>query len=264
MTPPRLSEVGTELERGLLASARLDVSGEDGLKRTLVALGIGAGALSAGATTAAASVGTAGVATAAGGTTMLGSAGAAMLAKWVGIAVIVGGGAALSIAPSVHRMRAKTVLAAPPSAVPSALAAYAAAPVADPRSAAEVPLDVASSRPTPSASVQVSLAPNSNRPTLPVLRPRSSLPAELALLDGVRASLQDRNAPAALKQLDVYDRTFRSSILADEALVLRVDALVARGDRAEAAALSRGFLATHPVSPHAPHLLRLLSGAHNP
>ncbi|MGA7119956.1 MAG: hypothetical protein WBY94_07665, partial [Polyangiaceae bacterium] len=202
MTPPRLSEVGTELERGLLASARLDVSGEDGLKRTLVALGVGAGALSAGATTAAASVGTAGVATAAGGTTMLGGAGAAMLAKWVSIAVILGGGAALSIAPSVHRMRAKTGFTAPPSTVPSALAAFAAAPVADPRSATEVPLDVASSRPTPSASAQVSLlavAPNSYRPTLPVLRSRSWLPAELEMLDRVRASLQDRDARAALK-----------------------------------------------------------------
>ncbi|HXN34081.1 MAG TPA: outer membrane protein assembly factor BamD [Polyangiaceae bacterium] len=84
------------------------------------------------------------------------------------------------------------------------------------------------------------------------------------MLDPVRTSLARHDAPAALRQLDVFDRAFPASVLADEALVLRVDALVARGDRAEAEALGRSFLATHPASPHAPHLLRQLGGTHNP
>ncbi len=263
MTFPRLSEAGTELERELLSSARLDVGRQDGLKRTLLALGVGAGAISTSTSTAAAGVVAGGGAAAAGGSALVGGAGVGMVVKWVAIAAVVGGGAALSAAPVVRHIRATTA--------PAAVAARAPKPVADSRTAAEPVPDRTSVPPALAASAPASRIPVLSlgarpayvgAPSPVLLQRRSTLPAELSMLDRVRASLAARDTAAALGQLDAYDRAFPSSVMADEALVLRVDALIAHGDRAGAAALGRQFLAGHPASPHAPHLLHVL-GANN-
>lgn len=100
----------------------------------------------------------------------------------------------------------------------------------------------------------------------PKARPRPSpvLYGEVAALEGVRTALDHGDSRDALRKLDAYDVAFPRSVLAEEATVLRVDALSQSGDPAAAAALARSFLAANPSSPHAAHLRALTSGMHNP
>jgi hypothetical protein len=131
--------------------------------------------------------------------------------------------------------------------------------------------------PAPSARDEPSLAPVARRapPSPPVSAPprdtptlskprgldsTSTLNAEVVALDEVRTSLSTEDASTALRQLDAYDRTCGACVLGDEAAVLRVDALTKQGDAAGAAVLAQRFLAAKPLSPHAPHLRRILLG----
>jgi outer membrane protein assembly factor BamD (BamD/ComL family) len=91
----------------------------------------------------------------------------------------------------------------------------------------------------------------------------STLDAEVSSLARVRASLERSDWRAALKQLDTFGRAFPSAVLADEATVLRVDALMQQGDHGAAKALALRFLASNPSSPHASHLRALVSTMHN-
>lgn len=86
----------------------------------------------------------------------------------------------------------------------------------------------------------------------------ATLLEELALINSVRAALAKNAASAALRSLDEYASKYPSGGLTMEALVLRVSALAALGDRASAKRLADEFLATHPDSPYAQRL-RLLS-----
>jgi len=94
-------------------------------------------------------------------------------------------------------------------------------------------------------------------------RPASALYAELAALAGVRAALDKGDSSGALQSLAAYDSAFPGSVLAEEATVLRIEALAQEGDSAAAAALGRRFLEENPSSPHAPHVRRTVD-AHNP
>jgi hypothetical protein len=220
--------------------------------------------------------------------------------KWTGVAVfVVCAGTAVTAASLVHQgkppmgMTAASVamnrLAVPVSARPPPIASAS-------NIAAE---DTASERPTrikvlpsgtgaplfrtleriappvaPSQVAQVTLEPepvvtavppSPPGPTsAPSFQPRlpSSLDAEVATLDRVRLALAERDASGAIRELDAYDRAFPMSVLAEEATVLRVDALMEKGDAAAAAALSRQFLVANPSSPHASHLRQVLSGLH--
>jgi hypothetical protein len=295
--PRRLVEEGTEFERGVLASARLDVGGDDGLKRALVA---GAATISATAlaSTAGAEVaaGTAGVA-AGGAGTLLGSAGLGFFAKWTGVAAfVVFAGTAVTTASLIHRANPPIGLTAAPPPMnrlapvrASSTTTFSASSIAPQYTESERParvqaLPVATGAlplhtferiappAAPSRVVQVALEPEPivtvvpSTPPAPMLslsvQPRlpSSLDAEVATLDRVRLSLAERKATGALKELDAYDRAFPMSVLAEEATVLRVDALMEKGDRAAAAALSRRFLVANPASPHASHMWQVLSG----
>ena len=92
MKTKRLTEGGTDFEREVLASARLDQGPKGGLKRTLVALGVSAGAIPSSAASASAGVGLG-----AGATTGSGLASAAVVAKWLGVAILVAAGSGGSL-----------------------------------------------------------------------------------------------------------------------------------------------------------------------
>lgn len=270
-SPPRLADTGTSFERDVLASARLDVGSDDGFKRAVMAMGAGAAVMSAATSTAGAGLAVGGGA---------GAAGAGVLVKWIGLAVLLAG---TSTAASVTwvRHRARVTQAAPsptpPVANEAALEPYvrstsasaAALPIVEPHpepmpSASET--SAASGRavlpamPTGSASLAATNGPS--REPLPVAP--SLLDEEVEALDRVRASLSARDPSAAIGELDAYDRSFPSSLLGDEAVVLRIDAFIQRGDYPDATSLCERFLAAHPSSPHAPHLRQLIRGAHNP
>jgi TolA-binding protein len=80
------------------------------------------------------------------------------------------------------------------------------------------------------------------------------LAAEMASLDAARVALRTKQTELALRALDDYARAFPRGALAPEAMVLRIDALTARGDRGDAAALRKVFLEAFPKSPHSPRV----------
>jgi hypothetical protein len=85
-----------------------------------------------------------------------------------------------------------------------------------------------------------------------------SLAREVSQLDGARRGLAMSDAEAALRALDQYGREFPRGVLLPEATYLRVRALLARGQRAEAAAVGRRFLAAHGGGAGASKLSQLL------
>ena len=89
----------------------------------------------------------------------------------------------------------------------------------------------------------------------------SCLAREVALLDHARSSLAMGNPRAALAALDTCNREVPAGLLKPESTVLRVQALLAVGDRTAAVALARDFLSHNPMGPHAVRMRHLLGGA---
>jgi outer membrane protein assembly factor BamD (BamD/ComL family) len=90
------------------------------------------------------------------------------------------------------------------------------------------------------------------------------LQAEVSALGKARAALGRRDGQTALEELDLYTQAFPAGLLADEATVLRVDALALSGEATAAAALGRRYLGAHPTSPYGAHLRAVIEGEQNP
>jgi hypothetical protein len=229
--PQRLVQQGADdFERSLLRSARIDVGPDDTRARCVAAL--------AGVTLLGAKVATA-------------SSGLGLVVKWIGIGAVVGlaaagtvkvGGRALSradvpprasvIAPAIER---------PPDQAVTALASVTA-PAAE-----------------PSAAPSVDRAPPT--PTAAFGRADDALDREVGLLDTARSALARGDTASALRALDRRDREFPRGALGPEALVIRVQAQLALGNRAGAQAAARAFLAKNPDSAQARTLRTMLGPA---
>jgi hypothetical protein len=270
--PRRLLDEGTDFERELLSSARLDVGSTRSFKKTLAAMSAVA-SLGTAAAGAGASVG-GGLGTSA---ASVGASGALALVKWVGLGMVVGLGATGSTAWRERRESAPPITivvpasppptatpsrarAAPPETSPLDIPAMATAPAIAPRPVPKAaPLrQLAASAPPPQPLLAEPAAPKASIP------PSASIEAEVGALADVRAALAAGDARAALAKLDAYGRAFPNAALAEEATVLHVDALSLQGDRASAAAIARRFLAANPASPHAPHLAAVVARVQNP
>src|SRR5262249_36587849 len=135
----------------------------------------------------------------------------------------------------------------------------AAAPAAEPTGPAETSGQVPSvgrSGPSPHASgPDHMLAPGAKhrdasvRPAGPEQPAAADLAAEVAALDEARSALNSGDADKALASLEAHRTTFSHGSLGPEAMVVRIEALLSQGKRAEARALAQGFLAQHPDSP---------------
>ncbi len=230
--PPRLlDQSGDEFERALLGSAALDV-GSDRVRAACVA------AMAAGAV-----MGTAATAQAAG---VSAKAGSVLFAKWLAVGTTVGvvaTTAAVAIRPSAPS--APTV-PAPRSVEP----ATAVAP-ARPRARRPAPQEVEAP------------APSTPPPSAVPAPAQSSLAEELRLLDQARAALQQDRPVDALAALGRRDRAHPQGALGPEATVLRVQALLAAGDRNGAETTGRRWLEHHPSGAHSRRIRDLL-GLHNP
>ena len=77
-------------------------------------------------------------------------------------------------------------------------------------------------------------------------------------MDRARAAVRARDGKGALAALADYQRRFPRGTFAQEAMVLRIEALVQIGETGAARALGKKFLAAHPESPHAERIERLL------
>jgi hypothetical protein len=87
-----------------------------------------------------------------------------------------------------------------------------------------------------------------------------SIAREIEQLDTARGRLQRGQARAALAELDAYRRAHPRGVLAQEAALLRIEALSAAGDRDAARRHAERFLREHPNSPHEARIRALLRG----
>ena len=95
------------------------------------------------------------------------------------------------------------------------------------------------------------------RETAPMAVSDAKLRDEIRILDRARAALRMRSAQQALQELRQYFESHPRGMLEPEAAVLRIEALRENGDRVQAAAASREFLARHPDGPLADRVRRL-------
>lgn len=106
------------------------------------------------------------------------------------------------------------------------------------------------------APVAPSTAQQSSSARASAAKPVDPLKDELALLQRVRSALAAERAGAALTLLAQYERRHPRGQLRQEATVLRVQALEARGKQAQADRLAEDFLEKNPTSAHAPQIER--------
>jgi len=89
----------------------------------------------------------------------------------------------------------------------------------------------------------------------------ASFDDELALVEAARTSLATGDAAGCLSQLDEYDRRVRAGVFEREVAVMRIEALLARGEAARARALGEAFLTRSPDSPYANRVRSLVTKA---
>jgi outer membrane protein assembly factor BamD (BamD/ComL family) len=73
-------------------------------------------------------------------------------------------------------------------------------------------------------------------------------------IDAARAALSAGDASGALAELDRYDHVVETHVLDREAAVLRIEALLRRGDDERARALFDRYAARYPGDPHVTRL----------
>jgi TolA-binding protein len=244
-----LAGEASDFEKELLGSWDAEQPSDASRAKVLALVGVGAGT---------AAVGAAAVKIAGGAGSLAPKAaavGTAAIAKWalVGAVSVAAVGAA---AGYVHHER---------QVAAAAHAAHAAAPPPKP---AEMTLQAA---PPSGAQPPASLAPertSEDAPPRNVVAPRHAPSAarapdptlgdEVTALDRARRAMTDGDAAGALRRLDDYEAHFSRGALVEEAQVLRIEALLAEGDRGAAARVASRFLAAHPSSPHAARVRALL------
>lgn len=254
--PQRLlheGQEGDELTQSLLRSARDDAPAPHARQKAMIALGL-AGGVSA-TVTAATATSTA--------STLAKSSATAALLKWIGVGVL-GGVVTVGAVEVVQTKSAPAVAAsssvavamgprAAPSPKPAPMNAGAPGPAAEAPSAEPAPSAAPVTTEEPPAAKPVDAPKASAKPA-----EKPSLSDEIAAIDEARVALGAGNASAALRALDDHDRRFPGGALGQEATVLRIQALVLRGDRASAARIGRAFLDAHPRSPHVARIRTLI------
>jgi hypothetical protein len=230
-----------DFARALLRSARGDRSARGAQGRTLGLLGVGAaGAIST--ATQAASAGAAGAAPVA--TTF----GATAVVKLVGVAVAVGvvTTGAIGIvqhAPTPHPSATTAATTASIAVTPPVLVRREPAPAA-----------CAASSPPHPTSLRVPPTPSPPATTMP-------LAMQVRVLDDAKRAIASGNGPAALSLLDDFESRVPDSPVREEALALRVEALVVSGDKSAASRAADRFFALYPRSPYARRIRSLVGSS---
>ena len=131
------------------------------------------------------------------------------------------------------------------TAAPAAISEPSAAVASPLGSAASAPARMASS--LPDALPPVSLAPT-----------RSSLAAEVEVLDEARSALSRGDVPRANVALVGFRRSFPRPILGEEASVLEIETIARGGSLPQARARFQTFRTAHPTSPALGRLARMV------
>jgi hypothetical protein len=250
MDEPRrlLGDTDDAMERALLEAGREDRASPEARQRTLAALGLSAATAGAGASAAAKPWWSAAWAKALGLAAL--GLGAGAIAWGVGRTSESSTPVPANPAPAIT---APAAAAAEPAAPPATPAAALAAPTAEPTTA---PASTARAQRVPGATV--ARAPSTTPSPATAAPPSGNLAEEIATIDRARRALYDHDAHGALRALDEHDRRFPQGALGPEAQVLRVEALLAAGDRPGAEALGGRLLAASPSGPQAERVRALL------
>jgi hypothetical protein len=170
--------------------------------------------------------------------------------KLVGLALLASLGVGVAVwqqSPGKPAASAPAKSAVPPAATSAESSVASAESSSAPPEAAIAPTE-------PSAKVAV-------RPR-PASAPSSSLSRELQALKQAHDALARGNPNGALSALDDYHAHFPQGALGAEETVIRVQALLARGDRARATAIAHQFSTAHPDSLYARRVELLVSDVH--
>jgi len=175
--------------------------------------------------------------------------------KWIGLASI----AVAVVVTGWLAWRGGREPTAPSGPAP-VVAAPAPAPSAE---TLDPPTDTLPPAPVPPPAADTPRAATASAvATASTAKPADSLAAQIAALDAARGLLAAGDANGCIAALDRLQRDYPRTPLAQEAAVLRIEALAASGRRVQARALATRFLAAHPDSPYATRL-RTLTGEGN-
>jgi len=239
----RWSEEGaTAAELSLLEVSRREQAPPQARTRTLGALGL------------AVAVGTA-TGTAVATTSR---SGVGLLLKVVGVSLLGGGLVVTGLA--MHRAHlaatatttAKQVRTAANTSVPVKIPAASVSTDSVPPATSDPDAE-----PATAPAAQSSASPRPTRPEAAAGR----LSREVAALERAHQALAAQDPSSALHLLDRYRAEFPSGALGSEATVLRVQALLASGNRAAAQTLADAYSSAHPDSPYARRIQAILHSA---
>ncbi len=241
MTDPErlLQAEGGGLSSALLRAGRAEGPSEKLLGDTLLAVGVGAAGVAAGALAA----GSGSAVLKAGGTTGL----TTLAIKWLGIGAVSG---VVTVGATIGVVQGLNPAPKPQAAVAApALVVAAPAPIrASPGVAPEAP-----------APVEAISAPPRRSTVAPALEaPLPSITDETRAVDQARRELREGNLGQALATLDRYDRLPGPHRLQQEALLLRMDALVRSGNPHAARVVAKRLLDQSPSGPHAARARQVL------
>ncbi len=237
----RLDRNGDSLEGRLLRAGDMDGPSPRAVQKALLAATAGLGTAGAASTAAA------------GGAILKGS-----LLKWLGLGAL--GVAALflgrELVSSISRVPTLGMGARPLQSSVEGVVERIPKPSATNAESSESEPTVPEPAPTPRSAVVQPPSPSSATTPAPA---RDTLRDELALLDDARHAVSAHDAARAMSLIGQYQKEFPKGRLYPELTVIRVQALLLQGRRAEAESLARKFLAASPKSPSAKRL-RSLTG----
>ena len=115
----------------------------------------------------------------------------------------------------------------------------------------------------PSAKAEAPQVARANTASVAAVEPSPSAPVSLAdemkSAEAIRSASREGRSADALRLLDEHDARFPNGALAEEALVLRIEAFAKAGRASEAKALADKFLTERPKSPYAPRVRSTMS-----
>jgi hypothetical protein len=286
MTAPRtrLIEAETDFERDLLRSWGHERPSDRARQRARGLFGVGTALGVSAASTATAASQVAGGAGAATGSMAPKAVtlGALTLGKWLAAGAVVVAAAGVTVeyarSPSSAAAPSGAPIAAPVPRSPSPPNPVHVSPAASDFSRSVDPYMSSPAPPVPAMTVPQPASAREPAHAQEVSRPRAVMPApgpsdderptlglgeQVAALDRARNALASGDTTRGIRLLDEYQARFPKGILAQEATVLRIEALLAGGNRPAAADIASQFLASNPTSPHAARIRRLLQRGSN-
>jgi TolA-binding protein len=175
--------------------------------------------------------------------------GLSLVGKIVGVSVLASG---LVAGGLWIRGSHRSAPASQPATIPAPTVVAASEP--EPASLAEPPAPAVSS-----VSATPARAANPSRPVRSA-SPDDRLSQEVVALERAHQALASHDPDAALRRLDEYRAQFPAGVLSSDATVLRVEALLAKGDLAGARRLADAYSTAHPDSPYAKRIEDLVRG----